>query len=359
MSLIKEFFTFQNEIEVFNLAKILGFASVAFIFAFILTPLLTKFLYKYKLGKQIRTEGAPVFAKMHAKKAGTPTMGGILIWGTVLVITLFFWFLAQATNNSFLDKLNFLTRAQTLLPLGALVISGLVGIFDDILGVKKIGPKGGGLSMLQRIIIYLLVALGGAWWFYFKLDFDLIHVPGIGDFNIGWWYIPIFIFIIVASSFSANETDGIDGLAGGVLGIAFGSMAVISYVQGRIDLAIFCGLICGALLAFLWFNIYPARFFMGDTGSMSLGVTLGVICMLTNSIFILPFIAFILVVESGSVILQMFSKKIFHKKLFHSTPIHHHFEARGWPESKVTMRFWIVGAVVAAIGLVIGLIGQG
>ncbi|HEB01573.1 MAG TPA: phospho-N-acetylmuramoyl-pentapeptide-transferase [Candidatus Portnoybacteria bacterium] len=340
-----------------NIARILILFAIAFVVTILWTPLLTHFLYKYKLGKQIRTEGAPIYRKMHQKKEKTPTMGGLLIWLTTLVLAVLFWLLAQGTASPLLDKLNFLTRAETLLPLGALGISALIGLFDDILGIKRIGPKGGGFRMRHRIFLYLAVALGGAWWFFYKLDWDLIHVPGLGDFYIGWWYLPIFAFIIFATAFSTNETDGLDGLAGGVLLIAYAAYGVIAYTQGKTDLAVFCAVIAGCLLAFLWFNIYPARFFMGDTGSMSLGVTLGVVAMLTNSILVLPLIAFILVLESASVIIQITSRKIFGRKVFLSTPIHHHFEARGWPESKVTMRFWIIAGVIASLGLIIGLIG--
>jgi phospho-N-acetylmuramoyl-pentapeptide-transferase len=202
-----------------------------------------------------------------------------------------------------------------------------------------------------------MVAGFGAWWFYYKLEWDLISVPFLGNFYIGLWYIPVFIFVIVATTFSTNETDGLDGLASGVLMIAFISLGVIAFIQGRMDLAAFCGAIIGALLAFLWYNIYPAMFFMGDTGSMGLGVTLGIIAMLTNTALLLPFIAFILVIESLSVILQVSSKKILGRKIFLSTPLHHHFEAKGWHESKVTMRFWILAGVMASIGLIIYLLG--
>ncbi len=176
----------------------------------------------------------------------------------------------------------------------------------------------------------------------------------MGNITIGWWYIPIFIFIIFASAFSANETDGLDGLLGGVSLFAFVSLATVAFVLHSYDLAAFCGAIIGALLAFLWFNIYPAKFFMGDTGSMSLGITIGVIAMLTNTTLILPLFTIILVLESLSVIIQIASKKLRHgKKVFRSTPIHHHFEALGWPESQVTMRFWIISAIFCALGLVI------
>jgi phospho-N-acetylmuramoyl-pentapeptide-transferase len=214
--------------------------------------------------------------------------------------------------------------------------------------------------MLQKIFLYLGIALLGAWWFYFKLDFNVIALPfltflthGQGSLQIGVWYIPVFVFIIVASAFSANETDGLDGLLGGVSLFAFGSLLVIAFTLGRYDLAAFDGVVMGALLAFLWFNIYPARFFMGDTGSMALGITLGVIALLTNTAILLPFFVPIFVIESLSVIVQLLSKKFLKRKLFLSTPIHHHFEAIGWHESKVTMRFWIISVISCGLGLAI------
>ena len=325
--------------------------------AFSATPILTHFLFKYRLGKQIRTEGAPIFAKIHSGKEGTPTMGGILIWSTVLILALGFWFLSLFFDGIF-SKLNFLSRSQTFLPLGALIFAAILGFIDDLLGIFRIGPKGGGLSMKRKIFLYTLIAAVCAYWFYFKLEWDIFYVPFLGNFSVGIWYLPIFVFIIVATAFSANETDGLDGLAGGVLLFAFAALGALAFTQEHYDLAAFTGVIIGALLAFLWFNIYPARFFMGDTGAMSLGVTLGIVAMLTNAAMLLPLIAFVLVFESGSVIIQVLSKKFRGKKIFLSTQIHHHFEAMGWPETKVTMRFWIISAVTAAIGLIIGLLGK-
>lgn len=336
------------------MTKILGLSSLAFIMAILLTPILTHFLYKYKLGKQIRSaEDAPVFAKLHTKKAGTPTMGGVLIWGTVLILSLTFFILSNIFPDTIFEKINFLTREETYLPLGILIFAALVGLLDDFFNVFKIGPKGGGLNILHRIGIFTIVASVGAWWFYFKLGWDVFYVPFVGDFSIGFWYIPIFIFIVVATAFSVNETDGLDGLAGGVLASAFASYVIVALIQGRADLAVFSAVIVGALVAFLWFNVHPARFFMGDTGSMSLGVTLGVLAMMTNTALLLPFFGFILVVESSSVIVQLTSKKLRGKKIWHSTPIHHHFEAIGWPETKVTMRFWIISAIASSIGLIL------
>ncbi|MBU4142413.1 phospho-N-acetylmuramoyl-pentapeptide-transferase [Patescibacteria group bacterium] len=345
--------------DLFQLSRILSLAALAFAVAFALTPLWVHFLIKYRLGKQIRAEGAPVFNQMHQKKAGTPTMGGLLIWLTVLILALLFWVLTKFGVDNFIGKLNFLNRSQTLLPLGALVASALVGLADDLLGIFHVGPKGGGLKMRHRLLIYTAIASFGAWWFFVKLDWSVVHIPFIGNFDIGWWYIPIFIFILVATAFSVNETDGLDGLAGGTLMTAFGAYGVIAYAQGHYDLAAFCGVILGALLAFLWFNINPAKFFMGDTGAMSLGITLGIIAMLTNQFLLLPLICFIMVAESASVLIQIISKKLRHgKKVFISAPIHHHLEAKGWPESQITMRFWIISFMAAAIGLIIAFLDR-
>ena len=342
--------------ESFYIIKILFFTTLSFIFAILCTPIMTHFLYKYKMGKQIRDDGStPLFTKMHAHKAGTPTMGGILIWSTVLILSVVFFYLAKFLPWEIFDKLNFLSRAETLFPLGVLVASALVGLLDDWLDVRGKGKKGGGgLTVKHRLLAYTLIAIVGALWFYFKLDWDLFHVPFLGGFEIGLSYIFIFMFVIVATSFSVNETDGLDGLAGGVLLTSYASYGVISFVLERYDLAVFCGIIVGALLAFLWFNISPARFYMGDTGSMGLGVTLGVIAMLTNTALILPIIGSVFVFESASVIIQITSKKFRNgKKVFKVAPIHHHYEALGWPESKIVMRAWVIAGVSAVIGLIV------
>lgn len=346
---------------VINVTRVVGTGTLTFLVAFGLTPVLTYFLYKYRFGKTIRDTGTtPIYSKLHANKAGTPVGGGIIVWLTVFLLAVFFWVLAYLLPSGLTERLNFLTRPQTLLPLGALVASALVGLVDDYLNVRQIGPHGGGIGGVKaRLVLYTAVATFGAWWFFYKLEWSTIHVPGVGDFEIGWWYMPLFVLVLVATAFSVNESDGLDGLAGGILLFCFGAYTALSFAMGRIELAMFCAAIAGGLLAFLWFNVYPARFFMGDTGAMSMGMTLGVIAMLTNSALVLPIIAFPLVLESASVIVQIFSKKFLGKKVFASAPIHHHFEAMGWPETKVTMRFWIVAAVFAGIGLVVGLLGMG
>lgn len=331
-----------------SLLRVFALAGAAFIVAMVWTPFFTDWLYKNRIGKNIRTdfggEATPIFSTLHAKKAGTPTMGGILIWVTTAVITLIF--------N--------LERSGTWLPLFVLVLTGVVGAVDDYMNVRKIGPSNGGMPFRYKFILYSAIAIAGALWFYFKLDWNSIHIPRIGDFVIGFWYVPLFALVLVFTAFAANETDGLDGLAGGLLAITYACYALISLVAGKPVLAAFCGTIVGALLAFLWFNIYPARFFMGDTGAFALGMTLAVIAFLTNSVVVLPIIALVLMVEAFSFIIQYFSKKLRHgKKVFLSSPIHHHFEALGWPETKITMRFWVIGAASGVIGVALALFGRG
>lgn len=342
-------------IDIDSLIKIFYFTSIAFMLGIILTPAFTEFLYKHRIGKKIRTTGyddktkAPVFYSLHKGKENTPTMGGLLIWIVVGVLTLIF--------N--------LDRAETYLPLFTLIAAGIIGAFDDILNVKGVGPNNGGLRFRTKLIIYILVASVGAWWFYYKLGWSSIHIPGgnlLGlpyNIELGWWYIPLFIFVLVGTSFASNQTDGLDGLLGGIMGLCFLTFAIIALIRGQAMLAIFCGTLTGAILAFLWFNIYPARFFMGDTGSFALGMTLAVVAFLTNSVLVLPIIAFVLVWEAITTIIQIFSKKFFGKKVWLSVPIHHHYEAKGWPETKVTQRFWIISAICSIIGLAIALIGRG
>ena len=337
-----------NEIfSVINVVRIFVVLAISFFTALFLTPLWTKILQQRKFGKQLRnSEGAPVFHELHKHKEGTPTMAGVLIWGTVAILTV----VLSAT------RLDFFSRSQTWLPFGIMIFAGVLGFMDGMYGVFKKGPNGGGLQMKLRLGLYLIISAVGAWWFYAKLGFSSLNIPFFGDFDIGFWYVPFFMLVIIATSFSANETDGLDGLAAGVFLTTFAAYGVIAFDQGRIDLVVFIAAIIGALVAFLWYNIFPARFFMGDTGSMSLGVVLGVIAMLTNTPLLLIPIGIIFVIESGSVIIQLISKRFRGKKIFLSTPIHHHFEAKGWHETKVTMRFWMVSAIGAIIGLIIFLV---
>jgi phospho-N-acetylmuramoyl-pentapeptide-transferase len=347
-----------------NSIKIFALAAFAAAFAVLWTPILTHFLYKYKLWrkeprvKTITGEEAPVFYSLHKEReTRAPRFGGLLIWVSVLLVTFLFFGLSQICDNFWCQKLNFLSRSQTWLPLFTLVAAALVGLLDDFLQVFGQGKYvAGGMRFTRRLMIVFLIGLIGALWFYFKLEWETIYIPLIGEVFIGFWYVPLFILVMLAC-WSGGVINGLDGLAGGTFASIFGAYGLIAFSRGQIDLATFCGVIVGALLAFLWFNVPPARFYMGETGMLALTSTLGVVAFLTDSVIVLPIIGGLLVIESGSVILQLLSKKFRKKKIWLCTPIHHHFEAKGWPHYKVTMRFWIIGVVMAIIGVAIRLLG--
>ena len=341
-----------------HLILIVGSGLLAFGIAFILAQPFINWLTKWKLGKNIRTKAsdgknAELYHALHCKKEGTPTMGGVLIWGTTLAVIL----ISRAFSYFGFFEHSLLSRKETYLPIFTLAAVAILGLIDDWFNIKGAGNKG--LNVKPKFLWLTLFAVLGALWFFIKLGFSEIHGPGIGDFDVGLWYIPIFVFIIVGSANAVNITDGLDGLAGGLTIIAFGTYSGLAYAHGLLILSAFCAVIAGASMAFLWFNIPPARFMMGDTGALSLGATLGVIAMLTNTVLVLPFIAGIFVIETLSVIIQLTSKKLFGKKVFHIAPLHHHYEHLGWPESQVVMRFWIVGGVMAILGLILGLVGMG
>lgn len=340
-----------------SLVAILGYSFFAFVVGLALTPWFVSFLRKNKLGKQLRVETIDgreptIFRKYHKDKMGTPAMGGILIWGSIIA-TIFF---SRVLSFFGLIENSLLQRGQVYLPLFMLLSLGILGGVDDYLNI--IGSKKRGLDWLPKIIFLLLISIVGALWFYFKLGYDGIHVPFYGVVTVGLWYIPIFLFVIIGTANAVNVTDGLDGLAGGLLVIAFGTFGVLAYMEGLYVLAAFCGVSVGAIAAFLWNNVPPALFFMTDTGSLALGGTLGVIALMIDHVLVLPLIGFIFVVEMLSVIIQLTSKKLRGgKKVFKAAPIHHHFEAMDWGESKVTMRLWIIGGFFAFLGVIIGVFG--
>ena len=322
------------------------FSLAGFILAMGLTPLYTFFAYKYEFWKKQKTasvtgEALTVVNKLLAKKIARhiPTMAGVIGVIAVVVLTVL---------------LN-LKREQTWLPLAGLAGGAAIGLIDDILNVWGSNRKDAGLRAPVKFA--MIIALSGflAWFFAFKLHFTTVMIPFIGNFEIGYWMVPLFIFAIVATSNAVNISDGLDGLAGGLLSAAFGAFGIIALVQNQHNLAAFCFTVLGALLAYLWFNVYPARFFMGDVGSFAWGTSLGVVAMLTNSLLLLPVIGLIFVIEAGSSAIQIFSKKVFKRKVFISAPIHHHLEATGWEETKITMRFWIIGMVTAFVGIILAL----
>jgi len=349
--------------EVINVIKVFIPSVAAFSVGILITPLLTHFLYKYRMWKkEARSKaldggGTPLFHALHKEReTKIPRMGGIIIWLSVGCVVFFFFSLKDFFPNTFAEKLNFLSRNQTWLPLFTLIGGSLVGLIDDILVVKNTGGYvAGGLRLQTRILVVLLIGALGAWWFFTKLDVASIAIPFNGELYLGYLFIPFFMLVMLAL-FSGGIIDGLDGLAGGIFATIFSAYAGIAFFQGQIDLAAFCAVIVGALLAFLWFNIPPARFYMSETGVLGLTTTLTVVAFLTKAVVVLPIIALPLFAAPASNILQIISKRYFGKKLFLIAPLHHHFEALGWPPYKVTMRFWILSAVCALLGMTIALI---
>jgi len=331
-------------------AQVLIFGIFGFLIATLLTPLYTTVAYKYKWWKKARTvavtgEKSTVYSKLHAAKhlRNIPTMAGIIFVVATALVTL--------TAN--------LSRTETWLPLAAMVGAGAVGLLDDVMNIRSNGNGIAGLRARTKSIMVLIVSLIGGLWFYLKLGVDTINIPILGDLTLGWLIVPLFIIVVVSTANAVNISDGLDGLAGGLSVIAFGMYGLIAMLQGNYGIAGFCITIVGALLSYTWFNVYPARFFMGDSGSFALGTALGVVAMLTDTVLLLPIIGGVFVVEAGSSLIQIGSKKIRGKKIFKIAPIHHHFEASGWPEAKVTMRFWILGMLCAITGLVLYLLESG
>lgn len=354
-----------------DLVKIFMPATIAFFVGIAMTPLLTHYLYKYKMWKKkagkmsMDGKDTPLFNALHKdKEIGTPRMGGIIIWVSVLLTIFIIYLLSIFFPTETTGKLNFLTREQTWLPLFTLVAGSLIGLLDDFLEVWGVGGHvAGGLSLKKRLLVVFFISLVGAWWFYSKLDVSMITIPFDGVLDLGILFVPFFILVMLAV-YASGVIDGIDGLSGGVFGVIFFAYSIIAYNQDQINLAAFCAVIAGSILAFLWFNIPPARFYMSETGTMGLTLTLAVVAFLTDAhvggmgVLILPVVAFPLFLTVLSNVIQVFSKKFRNgKKVFLIAPLHHHFEAVGWPAYKVTMRYWVISVVFAIIGVIIALAG--
>ncbi len=349
-----------------DVVKVFAPSIFAFAVGIAITPILTHYLYKHECWKKkagkIAPDGreTPIFNKLHEhKEVGTPRMGGIIIWGSVLLTMLAVWLVSVIFPSDTTAKLNFLSRNQTWLPLFTLVAASLVGLLDDWLEVSGQGKYiSGGLSFKKRLFVVLVIAVIGAWWFYYKLDLSEISLPFDGLVDIGWWIMPLFVLTMIGL-FSSSVIDGLDGLAGGVMATIFAAYAGIAFFQQQIDLAAFCAVVTGGILAFLWFNIPPARFYMSETGILGLTTALTVVAFLTDSVLVLPIIAFPLLATVVANVIQLTSKKLRNgKKVFLVAPIHHHFEAIGWPSYKVVMRYWIISIIMAVLGMTVVLIGR-
>lgn len=320
----------------------------AFLLSMILTPVYTSIAYRFKFWKKQRStsttgEKLQIFNKLHADKfkRNIPTMAGVIFVSSIVTVTCLF--------N--------LDRGQTWLPIAALLGGAVVGLLDDIINVRGQGLGVAGLRSSLKFAMIAAIGLFLGWFFYAKIGSSAVHIPFIGSIILNAWIIPIFAFVVVATGNAVNISDGLDGLAGGLAAISFVAFGVIAILQSQFILGGFCFTAVGTLLSYLWFNIYPARFFMGDVGSFALGTSLGVVAMLTDTLFLLPVIGIVFVVEAGSSLLQIFSKKIYKKKIFISAPIHQHLQATGWPETKVTMRFWVISTVAAFIGVLLAVAG--
>jgi len=336
-----------------NLIQIFAYSGFAFFFAVLLYPDLIRLVQRLKMTKTIRDtsvmgDDAPIFKKYHAHKAGTPSMGGVLIVVSVLFTVL----LSRVFSYFGIIDYSLLSRGETYLPLATLVVVGVLGAVDDYFNsIEKGSHKG--LSSSVKWWSLVAFALVGAAWFTFKLEWSIITVPLLGQVDIGLWYFPFFMLVVIGTSHAVNVSDGLDGLSGGTLSIAFGTFAAIAYLHGLPILATFCCIIVGALIAFLWYNVPPASIFIGDTGALSLGATLGVVAMLTDSVLLLPLIGIIYVVTIFSSLTQILSKKYLKRKLWPVAPLHHLFQHWGWSETQIVMRYWIIAALSAVIGLLL------
>lgn len=348
-----------------DVLKILIPSVLTFFLGIFITPFFTDFFYKHKMWKKNpRTESGDItnnnFAKVHNTKGelSTPRIGGVIIWVSVLLTVFIIYFLAVVFPTDITKELNFFSRGQTLIPLATLFFASLVGLVDDLLQIFGKGNYARDPLFYRKVKIACVVLIGLviSFWFYDKLELTAIYIPFWGEFELGLLFIPFFILVMLAV-FSTSVIDGMDGLSGGVMAIVFTAYSVIAYANNQIDISALCAVIAGGIVAFLWFNIPPARFYMGETGMLGLTVTLSVIAFLTNSVLVLPIIAITLVATSASDIIQMISYKYFNKRrVFKVAPLHHHFEAIGWTREKIVMRYWIITAVFAILGVIIALV---
>jgi len=353
-----------------DVLKIIAPTVMTFSIGILITPFFTKYFYKYKMWKKsprVEADTSEAFNHIHntERELNTPRVGGVIIWASVFLTVMITFILSQlfpaglfGGERSIFDQINFFSRSQTVVPLGAFFFAAAVGLVDDLFQIFGHGSYAKDALVYRRVKIFFvtLIGLSIAIWFYYKLDFVSVKIPFDGPLYLGIWFIPFFVTVMLAT-FSTSVIDGLDGLAGGVLASAFTAFAVIAFLGAQYDISALSGAIAGGILAFLWFNVPPARFYMGETGMLALTVTLAVIAFLTDSVLLLPVIAFPLVITSASVIIQTNVYKHFNKRrVFLVAPLHHHFQALGWPREKVVMRYWIVSVVSAITGVILYLV---
>ncbi len=348
-----------------NIIKILVPWIVSFLFGLFITPIVLSYLYKYKTWRKENSCKKEVHLKISdeeeqkvseiinktGKDQKTPRMGGLVIILSVLFTTILFWAISFGIFGNPSGKIDFLSRDQTWLLLAAFIAGAVLGFLDDILTIKnvKIG-KFIGFPLKYRLIFVSFFALFAAWWFYAKLGYDQVLIPFYGNYDLGILFIPFFILVFV-SIYATSNIDGLDGLAGGVMAIIFAAMGFIAFFQNLINISAFSFVIVGGILAFLWFNISPARFYMSEIGYNALSFTLVILAFMTNTVFLLPIIALMLLLTLFSTVLQVASIKLFKRKIFKIAPLHHHFEAKGWSESQIVLRYWIISIISAIFGV--------
>jgi phospho-N-acetylmuramoyl-pentapeptide-transferase len=350
-----------------DILKVIGPTVLTFFIGIFITPFFTRYFYKYKMWKKSprsQSDTSDEFGKIHntEHEVSTPRVGGMIIWVSVFITVAVIFLLSLVFpdglfggRQSIFHQVNFFSRSQTLVPLGAFFLAAFIGLFDDLLQIFGQGTyaKDPLIYRKIKIVFVTLIGLSIALWFYYKLEFVSIIVPFVGPWFVGIWFVPIFVVVMLAT-FSGSVIDGLDGLAGGVLAACFSAFSAIAFLGSLYDISALSGAIAGGILAFLWFNVPPARFYMGESGMLALTVALSVIAFLTDAVLLLPIIALPLVATSLSVIIQVNGYKYFNKyRVFKVAPLHHHFQALGWPREKVVMRYWIVSIVCAITGVIL------
>ena len=321
-------------------ALAMSLAGLVFMMTIIWGGPLLRILRHFKIGKQIRVDEPD----RHFIKMGTATMGGVMIIIPVVLITVLL-------NAASLIGMRILGQS-VLVPLIAMLSFAMLGAIDDWQGVKG-KRKGEGMRIRTKFAVQIVLGLGIAVVLKYMLKVPEMYLPGMNfEIKLGWLYIPVAAFVIVAMSNAVNFTDGLDGLAGLISATIFAAYGGIALIQGQVFVGRFCFTMVGALFGFLWFNVHPAELFMGDTGSLSLGATIGVIALMTGQWTLLPVIAVIPVGEALSDIIQIAYFKMTHgRRFFKMAPIHLHFELLGWSEMQIVQRFWLIGLIAAMLGI--------
>lgn len=356
-------------------AKILTYSALSFLLAMWWAPALIRLLKWLKFWKKKNRTTATTGEQLEVTKSfyndtneRKPRAGGILIWLTTLFIAFFFWFVLKLEPNSEVSQLlNFVDRRETFIPIGTMFFGAIIGLIDDSLGVMESGGNyhAGGLKLRQRIILVAMFSLAIGIWFYSKLNItdirfffwniDLNSIPLPFDLPGGLLIIPIVLVVLLAL-FGSSVIDGFDGITIGTLMPIYMCYAALAFSYELYDIATFMMVMTGSMMAYLWYNIPPARFVLGDTGSASVLLTLGTVALLIDAVDVLPIAGLMLLATLMSNVIQVASKKIFKRKVFKAAPLHHHFEAIGWTREQTTMRYWLISLLSSALALAIGLL---